>query len=47
MDRCSCGYLYKSFLDILMHIELADEGDADQHQVEIDDPTEIMEELNA
>lgn len=45
MDRCSCGYVCKSFADILRHIELMNERDADGHQVEIEEPSKIAEEL--
>ena len=37
--------MFKNFQDILVHIETASENDADVHQVEIDDPSEIAEEI--
>ena len=45
MSQCNCGYVFKNFGDMLVHIETASENDADVHQVEIDDPSEIAEEL--
>ena len=35
----------KSFDDIIRHIDLMNDKDADEHQIEIGDPSEIAEQL--
>lgn len=45
MDKCSCGYVCKSFADILRHIELMNDKEADGHQIGINDTSEIEKEL--